>query len=128
MKKVKYFQAIDCPECGCCMSLDRDAHSIKCTWRDCKSRGIVFHAPTMEFELVPIERPRRHANKPVYYGLWSAEHTLWMTRGHDNLVIHSASLPLIKATCQAANKLAIVTDWQVKIIGGDGLPVDLPED
>ena len=70
-----------------------------------------------------------HAERgQVYYGLWSAEHALWMTGGHDNLVIHSASLPLIKATCQAANKLAIVTDWQVKIIGDDGLPVDLPRD
>ena len=94
----------------------------------------VFNCPDLDLAQAVWERANdfnveTHAERgQVYYGLWSAEHALWMTRGHDNLVIHSASLPLIKATCQAANKLAIVTDWQVKIIGDDGLPVDLPRD
>ena len=134
MKMVKYFQAIDCPECGCCMSLDRDAHSIKCTWRDCKSRGIVFHAPTMEFELVPIERPRRHASEPVYYGAWDAGLERWSIDFNSRTVFYSDILCVAHANCREINRYwrenwpKAQVDWQVKIIGDDGLPVDLPKD
>lgn len=67
----------------------------------------------------------------TYYGLWSAAAGTWLMKEYD-LIINSMSLPRILATCQAVNKWRDigngVTDWQVKIIGDDGLPVDLPED
>lgn len=62
----------------------------------------------------------------TYYGLWSASQDAWLLED-GGLVVHSVALSIVRATCQTANRL-YSTDWQAKIIGDDGLPVDLPED
>ena len=86
----------------------------------------------MEFELVPIERPRRHASEPVYYGAWDAGLERWSIDFNSRTVFYSDILCVAHANCREANRYwrenwpKAQVDWQVKIIGGDGLPVDLP--
>ena len=96
----------------------------------------VFNCPDLDLAQAVWERANdfnveTHAERgQVYYGLWSKFRKVWLAQDYD-LIVHSMSLPLILATCQAVNGSqpeGHFPDWQVKIIGDDGLPVDLPKD
>ena len=122
MTKAKYYPVVECPECRCHMGLNRHTNAIECVSEHCKSYGITFLAPVVEFELVPAPQfvRRRHAKSRPRYGLWENKKNYWMIE--DDGTVCSRPLPVMLLAAHSHSA------WDAKIIGDDGLPVDLPED
>jgi len=70
----------------------------------------------------------------AHYGLWSETGKRWSVDFSSGAVFYSGILCVAHANCRETNRYwqenwpKANVDWQVKIIGDDGLPVDLPED